>query len=431
MTAPGLLTDRYELTMLSSFLAAGSAGRRAVFEVFARRLPSGRRYAVFAGLGRLLDHIERFRFDAGEIAWLRDAGAITEQCAHYLADFRFTGDVDAYREGEIWFGGSPLVTVQGPLGECIVLETLILSVLNHDCAIAAAAARMVTAARGRPLIEMGGRRTHEEAAVAAARAAYLCGFAATSNLAAGRAYAIPTVGTAAHAFTLAHADERTAFANQVAAHGASTTLLVDTYDVAQGIRTAVEVAGLGLGAIRLDSGDLEVEARAARALLDELGAHRTKITVTSDLDEYVLSALADAPIDSYGVGTRLVTGSGHPTAGLVYKLVAIAAADAPDAPLRSVAKKSAGKPSAGGRKTAYRQLDAAGYAVAERIVVDNSGTDRPVPGRPLQVPVVRGGVVVHRPSLDEVRAHHEAALAELPAQALSVADGPPALVATQ
>lgn len=430
MTAPGLLTDRYELTMLSSFIADGSAGHRAVFEAFARRLPPGRRYAVFAGLGRLLEHIERFSFDAAEIAWLGAVGAITPECAGYLSDFRFSGDIDAYREGELWFGGSPLLSVTGTLGECIVLETLVLSVLNHDCAVASAAARMVAAARGRPLIEMGSRRTHEEAAVAAARAAYLCGFSSTSNLAAGRVYGIPTVGTASHAFTLAHPDERSAFESQVRAHGPVTTLLVDTYDVEQGIRTAVEVAGPQLGAIRLDSGDLEVEARAARALLDELGASGTKITVTSDLDEYLISALADAPIDSYGVGTRLVTGSGHPSADLVYKLVAIADSAGAAVPTRPVTKTASGKASAGGRKIAYRQLDATGRAVAERIVVRDSWGEGPVPGRLLQVPVVRGGRVVHRPSLDEIRAHHEAARAEMPASALLLADAPPAFVAT-
>src|SRR5207244_4365597 len=185
-------------------------------------------------------------------------GVIDEATGRWLADYRFAGDVSGYPEGELYFPGSPILTVSGTFAECVILETLILSVLNHDCAVAAGAARMVTAARGRPVIEMGSRRTHEDAAVAAARAAYLAGFAFTSNLEAGRRYGIPTAGTAAHAFTLLHDDERAAFEAQVAALGAGTTLLVDTYDITRGIELAVEVAGPGLGAVRIDSGDLGV-----------------------------------------------------------------------------------------------------------------------------------------------------------------------------
>ncbi|MPQ97775.1 nicotinate phosphoribosyltransferase [Modestobacter sp. I12A-02628] len=423
---PAMRIDRYELTMLSSFVEDGSVGNRAVFEAFARRLPSGRRYGVLGGLGRLLPLIEDFRFDAEETAWLLEVGAITPATADYLRDFRFTGRISAYREGETWFPGSPVLTVEGTLGEGVVLETLVLSVLNHDSAIASAASRMTTAAAGRPLIEMGSRRTHEDAAISVARAAYVAGFDSTSNLAAGYLYGIPTVGTAAHAFTLAHHDEKEAFSSQVAAHGPGTTLLVDTYDIARGIRTAVEVAGPELGAIRIDSGDLDVEARRARVLLDELGATRTRITVTSDLDEYVLAALAQAPIDGYGVGTRVATGSGHPTAGMVYKLVAIA--DSPDGPLRPVAKKAAGKVSAGGRKTAYRVHDEHGTAVTEGFVLGDAGE---LPGRPLQLVVAEAGRTLHNPTLRQVREHHAAAVAALPAEARLLTDGGPALTATE
>jgi nicotinate phosphoribosyltransferase len=426
----GLLTDRYELTMLSSFIEDGSARHRAVFECFARRLPRGRRYGVVAGVGRLVELVREFRFESAQVEWLVDVGAITPTCAGYLRDFEFGGDIDAYPEGEIYFPNSPILTVRGTLGECIVLETLVLSVLNHDSAIASAAARMVVSAAGRPLIEMGSRRTHEQAAIAAARAAYIAGFASTSNLAAGYRYGIPTVGTAAHAFTLSHRDERAAFESQVKAHGPGTTLLVDTFDIAEGIRTAVDVAGPGLGAIRIDSGDLNEEARKARVLLDSLGATSTRILVTSDLDEYVIAALADAPIDGYGVGTRLVTGSGHPTAGMVYKLVAVADSDDPRAPLRTVAKTAAGKPSWGGRKVAYRELDGVGVAVREAVALrDDTAAVEPLPGRALQVAAMQGGVVVHRPGLGEIRAHHAAARAELPAYALAIADGEPALSA--
>ena len=431
MPGSGLLTDRYELTMLSSWLAdgeSGMAGRQGVFECFARRLPPGRRYGVLAGLGRLLPLIADYRFEPQEIAWLREVGAITEQCANFLASFRFGGDIDGYREGELYFPNSPVLTVSGTIAECVVLETLVLSVLNHDSAIASAAARMVSAADGRPLIEMGSRRTHEQAAVADARSAYLAGFGSTSNLASGLLYGVPTAGTAAHAFTLSYAQEKDAFAAQVRALGPGTTLLVDTYDIEQGIRTAVEVAGTGLGAIRIDSGDLAVESRRARALLDALGATRTRITVTSDLDEYVIAALADAPIDGFGVGTRLVTGSGHPTASMVYKLVAV---EDEAGNLRSVAKTAAGKANVGGRKVAYRPR-ADGVATGERIALRSHGLDSgpPVNGRVLTTRLMRGGEIVHSPTLAEIRAFHATAMAELPFQEQTVADGHAAFHAT-
>lgn len=427
MDRTGLLTDRYELTMLDSFVRDGSVDRPAVFEAFARRLPDGRRYGMLGGLGRLLDAVEAFTFDEDEVRWLQDEGVVGEQTAAWLREFRFRGDIDGYREGDLYFPGSPVLAVTGTLGECLLLETIVLSILNHDTAIASAAARMVDAANGRPIIEMGSRRTHEEAAVATARAAYVAGFGSTSNLAAGRRHGVPTAGTAAHAFTLAHDTEADAFRSQVEALGAGTTLLVDTYDIAQGIRTAVEVAGPGLGAVRLDSGDLGEESHKARALLDSLGATGTRIVVTSDLDEFVITALADAPIDGYGVGTRVATGSGHPTASMVYKLVAIA--DGDGEPLRPVAKKSKDKASVGGRKHPFREYDASGTLRAEWF----TGQDTPPPGptaRPVQVPLVRGGEVVHRPTLDEVRAFAAATLTSLPADARSVAAGPAYLTTT-
>ncbi|MGV8846488.1 MAG: nicotinate phosphoribosyltransferase [Propionicimonas sp.] len=426
-TSAAMKTDRYELTMLSSFIEDGSVDRHAVFEAFSRRLPAGRRYGVVAGLGRLVPMIEAFRFTPEEVTWLAEVGAITTKTASYLNGFRFTGTIRAYPEGELYFPGSPIVQVEGTLGECVVLETLILSVLNHDSAIASAAARMVVAASGRPLIEMGSRRAHDDAAIAVARAAYLTGFASTSNLAAGFTYGIPTVGTAAHAFTLAHKSEVAAFTSQVAAHGPGTTLLVDTYDIPTGIRNAVAVAGPGLGAIRIDSGDLDVEARKARVLLDGLGNRSTRITVTSDLDEYVLEALKDAPIDGYGVGTRVATGSGHPTAGFVYKLVAIADEAGAAARLRPVAKKASGKVSVGGRKTAYRTY-AGGTITSEVFTVGD--VPAPAGAVPVQQVVVAAGVPAMLPTLTETRAWHERARAQLPISALSVTDGDPAFSAT-
>jgi nicotinate phosphoribosyltransferase len=416
-TGPALLTDRYELTMVAAALADGTADRDCVFEVFARRLPHGRRYGVVAGTARLLEQLPRFCFSDEDLATLRDQGITDARLLDWLADFSFSGDVDGYAEGEFFFPGSPVLTVRAPFAEGVMLETLILSVLNHDSAIASAAARMVAAACERPCIEMGSRRTHEEAAVAAARAAHLVGFRSTSNLEAGRRYGVPTTGTSAHAFTLLHDDEASAFRAQVATLGVGTTLLVDTYDVDQGIRTAIEVAGPGLGAIRLDSGDLPTLATHARQLLDELGATKTRIIVTSDLDEYAIAGLMAAPVDGYGVGTSLVTGSGAPTAGMVYKLV-----ERDGVP---VAKRSEGKNSVGGRKHAVRRHDADGTATAEVIC---SSPITPEDGdRQLVVELVRDGRVCDpvspREALTAARAHHERVRDALPQEAWALSRG--------
>ncbi|MFC4328456.1 nicotinate phosphoribosyltransferase [Streptomyces andamanensis] len=421
-----LFTDHYELTMLRAALKAGTAERRSVFEVFTRRLPEGRRYGVVAGTGRVLDAVENFRFDADVLGYLREKQVVDEPTLQWLADYRFSGDIWGYPEGEVYFPGSPVMRVEGSFGECVLLETVILSILNHDSAIAAAASRMSSAAGERPLIEMGARRTHELAAVAASRAAYVGGFASTSDLAAGFRYNIPTVGTSAHAFTLVHDNERDAFRAQVESLGRDTTLLVDTYDVAEAVRTAVEVAGPELGAVRIDSGDLLLVAHRVRQQLDELGAHDTRIVVTSDLDEYAIASLAAAPVDAYGVGTQLVTGSGHPTCSMVYKLVARAESADPGAPLKPVAKRSSGgKTSIGGRKWAARRLDA--YGVAEAEVVGTGPVPVALADQQLQVELVKGGEVVRREPLDAVRDRHVAARAGLPLSATQLSRGEPVL----
>jgi nicotinate phosphoribosyltransferase len=414
-----LFTDRYELTMLAAALADGTAERRCTFEVFGRRLPAGRRFGVVAGLGRLIPAITDFRFSAEDLEALAAARVIDERTAGYLAQYRFTGDLSGYVEGEPYFPYSPILSVSGSFAEAVVLETLVLSVLNHDCAIAAAAARMVVAAGSRPIIEMGSRRTHEEAAVACARAAYLVGFAATSNLAAGARYGIPTAGTAAHAFTLLHDSEAAAFTAQVESLGTDTTLLVDTYDISRGIETAVEVAGPRLGAIRIDSGDLAVMAHQSRAQLDRLGATGTQIVVSGDLDEYAIAALAAAPVDSYGAGTAVVVGSGAPTAGLVYKLVEVDG--------RPVTKRSENKASAGGAKLGYRRHRASGTATEELVVQQRAGFEPAAGDRLLSVPVLRQGEVVANPTLADSREHHRAAMTALPWEALKLSAGDPGL----
>ncbi len=417
-----LLTDHYELTMLQAALHAGTAQRRCVFEVFARRLPGARRYGVVAGVGRLLDAVERFRFDDATLAWLAEVGVVDARTCAWLAGYKFSGCIDGYAEGECYFPGSPVLVVEGSFAECVLLETVVLSILNHDSAIATAASRMTTAAGGRPCIEMGSRRTHEEAAVAAARAAYVAGFAATSNLMAGRRYGVPTTGTSAHAFTLLHDSEEQAFAAQVAALGTATTLLVDTYDVAEAVALAVRTAGPSLGAVRLDSGDLIEQARQVREQLDALGATRTRIVVTSDLDEHALAALASAPVDGYGVGTALVTGSKVPTAGMVYKLVA--REESPGGELVAVEKRSEGKTSHGGRKYAARRLGRKGRAEAEVV----SAAPRCGDGlRELHVPLVTAGDVVGRTTLTVARERHAASRAELPPKALALSRAEPAI----
>ncbi len=422
--ATGLLTDHYELTMVRAALRSGTAHRRAVFEMFARHLPNGRRYGVVAGTGRLLEALEQFRFGDEELAFLERGQIVDGPTLEFLRGYKFGGDIWGYAEGDCYFPGSPILVVEGTFAEAVILETLALSIFNHDSAIASAASRMVTAAHGRPLVEMGSRRTHERAAVASARAAYITGFTTTSNLRAGYEYGIPTSGTSAHAFTLLHDDERRAFAAQLDALGKETTLLVDTYDVPGAIRAAVEEAGPSLGAIRIDSGDLAIVAREARQQLDALGATKTRIVLTGDLDEYSIAALAAEPVDGYGVGTSLVIGSGAPTAALVYKLVARADSDAPG-PLRPVAKRSVGKPSRGGRKWAARRLNESGSAAAE-VVTDHEPADTPT-SRPLLTQLVRGGEVVGREPISAARTRHRQALAELPAYALQLSRGYPAL----
>jgi nicotinate phosphoribosyltransferase len=414
-----LLTDHYELTMLEAALRDGTGGRRCTFELFSRRLPEGRRYGVVAGTARLIEAITAFRYDDAELAFLANTGVIDEATCEWLAGYRFGGDVTGYAEGELYFPGSPILTVDATFAEGVVLETLALSILNHDTAVASAAARMVVAAGERPCIEMGSRRTHEEAAVASARAAYLAGFAATSNLAAGLRHGVPTTGTAAHAFTLLHDHEADAFRSQIEALGLRTTLLVDTYDIAAGIATAIEVAGPQLDAIRIDSGDLGVLAHQARALLDGLGATSTRIVLSGDLDEFGLAALSGAPVDAYGVGTSVVTGSGAPTAGFVYKLVEVEG--------RSVAKRSEDKVTHGGRKTAVRRHRATGTAVQE--VLRSQGAPEARDGdRALQVPFLKGGELTSDvATLEQSRAHLKYVLTTVPWEGLKLSRGDPAI----
>ncbi|WP_433580500.1 nicotinate phosphoribosyltransferase [Nocardia brasiliensis] len=428
VTSTALLTDQYELTMLAAALADGSAHRRCTFEVFARRLPHGRRYGVVAGTARVLDALAHFHFGEAELAVI--ARFLPAETVDWLRAYRFTGEIDGYAEGELYFPGSPILSVRGTFAECVVLETLILSILNHDSAIASAAARMVSASGGRRMIEMGSRRTHELAAPDSSRAAYLAGFDATSNLEAVRRYGVPGAGTSAHAFTLLHTGlaggsgehEAAAFRSQVAALGIGTTLLVDTYDITRGVATAIEVAGPELGGVRIDSGDLGVLARQVRDQLDGLGATKTRIVVSGDLDEYAIAALRAEPVDVYGVGTSLVTGSGAPTAGMVYKLVEVEGVP--------VAKRSSHKESRGGTKRAIRLSRPTG-TIVEEIVYPADGPAPSANGfeaRELLVPLVREGKpVTDLPTLSDSRDQVARGLISLPWEGLKLSAGEPAI----
>lgn len=408
--------------MLAAALRDGTAHRRTSWEVFARRLPAGRRYGVVAGTGRLLETLPQFRFDDDAcdlLAEFLDTGTV-----EYLRAFRFRGDIDGYAEGELYFPHSPVLSVHGSFAECVLLETLVLSIFNHDTAIASAAARMVSAAGDRPVIEMGSRRTHEQAAVAAARAAYIAGFAGTSNLEAQRRYGVPSVGTAAHAFTMVHTtdqgpDELAAFRAQVEALGPDTTLLVDTYDVTTGVANAVAAAGPRLGAVRIDSGDLAVLAHLVRGQLDELGARETQIVLSSDLDEFSIAGLLAAPVDSYGVGTSLVTGSGAPTASMVYKLVEVDGIP--------VQKRSSHKESHGGRKAGLRLSRPSGTVTEE--VVHPCGRPPSVsePHRVLTTPLVRAGEILVDNDLAAARDLVASGLRSLPWEGLALSPGDPAI----
>jgi nicotinate phosphoribosyltransferase len=426
MASTALLTDRYELTMLDAAIGSGVASRRAVFEAFSRSLPAGRRYGVFAGLERLLAALEEFRFGPAELEYLEREKVVSPEGLSYLEAYSFSGSIDAYREGECFFPGSPVLTVEASFGEAVLLETLVLSICNFDSAVAGAGSRMVGAAAGRPIIEMGARRTAEMSAVAAARAAYLVGFSSTSDLEAGRRYSIPTAGTAAHAFVLAHETERQAFEAQLDAMGIETTLLVDTFEVEPAIKSAVALAkergATGPGAIRLDSGDLANEAKRARRLLDDLGATTTRIVITSDLDEFAIEKLASQPVDAYGVGTRVVTGSGAPTASFVYKLVAI---EKEDGSLRPVEKLSPEKFSPGGRKRAHRLIDPEGRARLELVTASDQALPELAEGwraRSLQERVWEtkriGGT-----GLEDAREHHRWSLRELGPGAFDISPG--------
>ncbi len=414
---PALLTDRYQLTMLAAYARAGLAGRRAVFELFVRSLPPARRFLVACGLGRVLRSLEGLRFSPEDLerfaadSMLGPALARPEVRALFES-FRFDARVWTIPEGRLTFPNEPIARVEGTLAEAQLVETFLLSAFNHDARVASKCARVTLAARGRPCFEFGSRRTHEAAAVDAARAAYVAGFDGTSNEWAARLYDLPIAGTMAHAFVLAHAadggegGEGGAFATFGETFDQPVTCLVDTFDTLRGVERAAAALGPRLGGIRIDSGDLDALARGARARLDAAGCAHTRVGVSNDLDEYAVERLvnAGAPVDSFGVGTMVVCTPDAPALGAVYKLVALE-----DASGRMVAvqKRSPGKGSNAGVKQVFRRPGTLDDALC-------LASEAPDGADPLLELAFDGGKVVVETSARAARARFERDLAVAP-----------------
>jgi nicotinate phosphoribosyltransferase len=416
MTGQALKTDLYQLTMAAAYFHAGMKDVRVTCEAFLRRLPTRRAFLVMAGVPRLIEYLRDLSFTESDIAFLRGLpalrAAMTPAFCDYLRAFRFTGDVWAVPEGGVVFDREPIVRVTGPIIEAQVIETYLLSVLNHAVKVASKAARVVLAAAPAQIIEFGTRRTHDEAAVDAARAAYVAGCAGSANVEAARRHGVPVSGTMAHMFIMAHAragrssseSERAAFASFVETFPDGPTLLVDTYDTLRGVDNAIAVAGASLAAVRLDSGDLAVLARGARARLDAAGLGAVRIVASSGLDEHAIAGLvaAGAPIDAYGVGENITEPADAPITGIIYKLVVNHTLGV------GVAKRAAGtKSTRPGVKQAWR--------LADHDLVGLADEEPPPGGRPLLEPAMTDGVPLTLPSLDDARARCRRELAALPA----------------
>lgn len=410
-----LQTDLYELTMAAAYFRDGWQERRAVCEAFVRRLPRKRNFLIAAGLERALSFLEAFRFSEDDVAYLASVPALSEGFQipgfrEFLLSLRFEGDVWAVPEGTAIFGGEPMLRVEASLAQAQLVETFLLSALNHETTIATKAARIAHVAAPASVVEFGARRAHPEAAVDVARAAYVGGIAGTSNLEAGRRFGIPVFGTAAHMFIMAHETEIEAFRSYVGAFPKTTTLLIDTYDTLEGARRAAAVGGEDLRGVRLDSGDFLELSREVRRILDGAGLPHVRIVASGDLNETRIRALveAKAPIDVYGVGTDLVISRDEPALGGVYKLVAIER----DGRMEPTAKFSEAKVTWPGAKQIFREVGDG------RFLGDALGLagEAPPPGtEPLLIPVMKGGRRLAPPeSLDTLRDRTRATLAALP-----------------
>ena len=408
--ALGPVTDLYQLTMAAGYYANGMAEKLATFEVFVRRLPPNRSFLVFAGLEQAIGDLTRLVFSDEQIDELRQWPAFRSLPLEFfepVRSLRFQGDVWAAPEGSVVFPGETLVRVTAPLPQAQWVETFLLASLGYPTLVASKAARMVMAARGKPLFEFGARRAHgPHAGMLAARASYLAGFAATSHVEAARRLNIPCVGTMAHSWVQAFETEREAFAAYARVFPDTTTLLVDTYDTLEGVRLAATLDA-PVGAIRIDSGDTAELARRAREILDAHGRADVQILASGDLEETALAAFAesDAPIDGYGIGTELVTSRDAPALSMVYKLVELEG--------RGVYKLAPGKRTYPAAKQVYRRLDADGRFAGD--LAARADEPQPADGQPLLVPILRGGrLAAPLPSLDAIRRRCAEQLAALP-----------------
>ena len=424
-----LRTDLYQLTMAAGYFHRGMKDRHATCEMFVRRLPKKRRYLVALGIERVLGYLEKLCFTEDEIAYLRElpalADAMTPAFCDYLRAFRFTGDVDAVPEGTVVFANEPLVRISAPIIEAQIVETFLLSAINHATMIGSKGARVVRAAGRAGVMEFGTRRTHPDAAVDAARAAYAVGFVGTSNVEAGKRFGIPVMGTAAHIWTMAHESEEAAFENYVATFPNASILLIDTYDTVRGAERAARIARDKLKGVRLDSGDLLALSRAVRPVLDAAGCSSAKIVASGDLNEYKIAALraAGAPIDLYGVGTDLVASIDSPALGGVYKLVEIeqSAGKVP------ICKFSEGKATYPGAHQVFRFVNASGTLARDVIALADEDPALLGEGQAeaLLVERMRGGVRTGPPEgLDVVRARVAKELPRLPAESLVLDEEP-------
>jgi nicotinate phosphoribosyltransferase len=419
-TAPALLTDLYQLTMVTAYQSLHME-QQAVFEFHVRTMPRGRGFLVAAGLQQVLEYLESLRFGDDEIAWLGETGRFAPQSLERLAAMRFTGEVDAMPEGTVFFADEPILRVTAPLPEAQFVESRIINLLNFQSMIASKAARCRLAAGPRVLVDFGMRRAHgAEAALLAARACYIAGFDATATVEAGRRFGIPITGTMAHSFIQAHDDEAAAFRNFAGIHPRGLTLLIDTYDTLRAARHVVAMvqAGVRVDAVRLDSGNLADLARDVRRILDEGGCGSTRIVCSGGLDEFAIARLlaSGTPVDSFGVGTRLDVSADAPYFDCAYKLQEYAG--------RPRRKRSPGKATWPGPRQVFRTTDERGRIASDIVGVASEA----LPGRALLQPAMRAGKVVANPTLAEIRGHARRELEALPDGCARI-DGPVGVVA--
>ncbi len=418
---PALLTDLYQLTMLKAY-HDGGMNRTAVFEFFIRHLPPQRNFLMAAGLEQVLEYLENLRFSPQELQWLRTSGGFPADFADSLEHFRFTGDVEAMPEGTVFFGNEPVLRVTAPLPEGQLVESRIINILQMQILAASKAARMVVTGRGKTLIDFGLRRSHgEEAGLFAARASYLAGFTGTATVPAQSYYGIPVFGTMAHSFIQAHEDETAAFRDFARSWPRNTLFLLDTYDTERAARKLVALApelekeGIPIKGVRLDSGDLADLSKKVRSILDAGGLKTTLIFASGNLDEHALEQLIQqqAPIDGFGIGTRLAVSEDAPTLECVYKLQ-----EYDGTPRR---KRSQGKATWPGRKQVFRQQDAQGQFQKDILAM----VDESINGIPLLHPYMRHGKRLKPPTpLEHSRSYAAQQLSQLPEALLSLQPGP-------